>query len=190
MQSANTEALCASLVAVAEDECPALLPNARAAYIKFARVFSLFAKCHYLYNGSRVTEEDIDQLGTYMYTQNYICCERLRTTYTSTFIFAETNIQEFMAFYRKTFPRATVLPKMHVLEEHTVPWMRRWHIGAGMMGEQGAESIHAHFQHLERIYAGIPNALKRMEWLMKEHYIETDPSTASLCPEVKRRKKN
>ncbi len=92
LQSANTEALRASLVAVAEDKCPALLPNARAAYIKFARVFSLFATCHHLYNESRVTEEDIDQLGTYTYTQNYICCEWPRTARTSTFIFAETNI--------------------------------------------------------------------------------------------------
>ncbi len=101
-------------------------------------------------------------------------------------MFAEKNIQEFMRFYQETFPDATVLPKMHILEDHTVPWMRRWHIGAGLMGEQGAESIHAHFQHLERVYAGMLNALKRMECLMKEHYIETAPSTASLCPPVKR----
>jgi len=98
------------------------------------------------------------------------------------------NINEFMRDYREAFPQATVLPKMHILEDHVIPWMRRWRIGAGLMGEQGAESIHAHFQHLERIYAGIPNALKRMECLMKEHYIETAPCTASLCPPVKRKK--
>ena len=36
-----------------------------------------------------------------------------------------------------------------------------------VMEKQEAESIHAHFQHLERIYAGILNVLKRTECLMK-----------------------
>ena len=101
------------------------------------------------------------------------------------------NIQDFMEVYREKFPEATIciLPKMHILEDHVIPWMKQWQIGAGLMGEQGAESIHAHFQNLERTYAGIPNAVKRMECIMKEHYIETAPSTASLCPpQVKRRK--
>ena len=34
------------------------------------------------------------------------------------------------------FPETTVtvLPKIHILEDHVVPWMRRWHIGAVLMG--------------------------------------------------------
>ena len=36
-------------------------------------------------------------------------------------------------------------------------WMHRWHLGAGMMGEQGAESIHAHMMRLDRIHQGIAN---------------------------------
>ena len=67
-------------------------------------------------------------------------------------------IQDFMEVYREKFPEATILPKMHTLEDHVIPWMKQWQIGAGLMGEQGAESIHAHFQNLERTYAGIPNA--------------------------------
>jgi len=65
LQSASTEALCSSLIAVAEQKCPTLLPNARAACTKFVRAFSLFAKCHHLYNGWGVSEEDIDKLGTH-----------------------------------------------------------------------------------------------------------------------------
>lgn len=34
--------------------------------------------------------------------------------------------------------------EMHMLEEHVVPWLKEWHIGFRMMGEQGAESIHAY----------------------------------------------
>ena len=44
-----------------------------------------------------------------------------------------------MGYYRLTFPQATVLPKMHILEDHVVPWIRRWRVGFGFMGEQGAE---------------------------------------------------
>ncbi len=42
-----------------------------------------------------------------------------------------------MTFYRETFPHASVL---HTLEEHIVDLVG---VGLGLMGEQGAESIHA-----------------------------------------------
>ena len=35
--------------------------------------------------------------------------------------FTEKNIKKFMASYRAKFPWATVLPKMHVMEDHTIP---------------------------------------------------------------------
>ena len=39
---------------------------------------------------------------------------------------------------------------MHMLEEHVVSWIQKWGVGFGLMGEQGAESIHAHFNSLSR----------------------------------------
>ena len=57
-----------------------------------------------------------------------------------------------MAHYRSSFPHATVLPKMHILKDHVIQWLRRWHVGAGVMGEQGAESLHAHPNKLEEDY--------------------------------------
>ena len=62
---------------------------------------------------------------------------------------SEKNIKSFMAYYWATFPLATVLPKMHILEDHIVPWIRRRQVGFGFMGEQGAESIHAYFNSLK-----------------------------------------
>lgn len=94
-----------------------------------------------------------------------------------------------MAFYRSNFPSATVLPKMHILEEHVVPWLRRWKLGSGLMGEQGAESIHAHIMKLERIHQGIPDELDRLKYIMNEHILESDPSLTSLVPPPKRRKR-
>ena len=84
-----------------------------------------------------------------------------------------------MAFYRASFPEATILPKMHLLEDH-VPWFKRWHLGFGLMGEQGAESIHAHLMKLERIYQGID--VERLKYIFKEHMLVSAPSLISPAP--------
>ena len=36
-----------------------------------------------------------------------------------------------------------------MLEDHVVPWMRKWHWALGLHREQGAESIHNIFNTLE-----------------------------------------
>ena len=58
--------------------------------------------------------------------------------------FVDLDIKRFMSYYRTSFPRAdyptaSVLPKMHLLESHMVDWLRKYHLGTGLMGEQGAE---------------------------------------------------
>ena len=105
----------------------------------------------------------------------------------STFI--DHNIQAFMAYYRSTFPHATVLPKMHMLEAHVIPWMETWHVGFGIMGEQGAESIHKHLNSLERTYQSIPDHVDRMRNIMKEHLRHTAPSMVVLQPAPKKRRR-
>ncbi len=71
-----------------------------------------------------------------------------------------------------------------------MPWLRKWRLGAGLMGEQGAESIHAQFMKLERTHHGIPNAVDRLKYIMKEHLIASDPSLTGLRPPVKKYKKS
>ncbi len=105
------------------------------------------------------------------------------------YIVIETNIINFLKFYRHSFPKATVLPKMHTLEDHVVPWVRRWRLGSGLMGEQGAESIHAHIMKLERIHQGILDDVERLRYIMKEHVLESDPSLTCLIPAPKKRGK-
>ena len=95
----------------------------------------------------------------------------------------------FLKFYRENFSHASILPKMHILEDHVVPWMRRWKVGSGVMGEQGAESIHAHINQLERTYQGIPDDVDRLKYIFKEQALESDPSLTSLRPPLKKRKK-
>lgn len=94
-----------------------------------------------------------------------------------------------MKFYREEFPDATVLPKMHMLEEHVVPWLEKWHVGFGLLGEQGIESIHAHFNCLGRTYRSIPEETARLRHLMKEHLLHVAPDNIAATPEVKRRKR-
>ena len=81
-----------------------------------------------------------------------------------------------MTLYHEDFPSATILPKMHIMEDHVVPWMQRWKVGSGLMGEQGAESIHAHLMKLERVHQGIPNDLDRLKYIFKEQTLESAPS--------------
>ena len=99
-----------------------------------------------------------------------------------------------MAYYRENFPRTTfpaasVLPKMHLLECHMVDWLRQHHLGTGLMGEQGAESIHTHLHRLENTYATIPNRLDRLKQIFKMYSVEVDPSLQTLKPAIKTRKR-
>ena len=70
-----------------------------------------------------------------------------------------------------------------------IPWLERWHIGAGFMGEQGAESIHAHLMKLERVYHGISNPVERLKYIFKEQILESAPSLVSLQPPPQKRRK-
>lgn len=78
---------------------------------------------------------------------------------------------------------------MHILEDHVIPWLRKWHVGAGLMGEQGAESLHAHLHKLERDYCGITNSVDRLKYIFKMYNVETAPQLLELAPDIKRRKR-
>ena len=52
-------------------------------------------------------------------------------------------------------PTATVPIKMHLVEDHAVQWAAAYHVGYGLLGEQGAESIHAKFTQLSLAFVSI-----------------------------------
>ena len=64
-----------------------------------------------------------------------------------------------------------------------VPWLKRWRLGSGLMGELGAESIHTRLMKLERTHQGISNELDRLKYIVKEHMLESDPSLSCLRPQ-------
>ena len=77
-----------------------------------------------------------------------------------------------MAYYQSQFSTATVTPKLHILEEHVVPWIKKWGMGFGLSGEQGAESIHAYFNKLRSTYNSIPERLSRLKQMMFAQHLK------------------
>ena len=87
----------------------------------------------------------------------------------------ETLIAHFMEDFRSSFPDSSIPVKMHMLEEHTVPWARKTHVGFGLLGEQGAESIHARFNGLQRTYHSVPDKVQQLVLMVKEHLLSVAP---------------
>jgi hypothetical protein len=99
------------------------------------------------------------------------------------------NIDEFLSYYRSNFPEATITPKLHMLEDHVVPFIRAWRVGLGMMGEQGAESIHARFNALQRTYSNITNSVQQLKCKVLEHLRQICLSNVARQPPPQKRLK-
>ena len=87
-----------------------------------------------------------------------------------------------MKFYRETFPEASITPKLHLLEDHIVDFLGQWRVGFGMLGEQGAESIHAAYNNLKRVYANVHDREERLRLVTQEHH-------RRICPLLQRQGK-
>ena len=81
-----------------------------------------------------------------------------------------------------------MLPKVHLLEAHVPGWIEKWGVGLGLLGEQGAESIHTSLNNIDRSYLNMPNKVDRLLYAVKEHHLRVDPAHQQLAPPNKRRK--
>ena len=149
---------------------------------KFSVAFTLFSKCHNIYDKCQITQNEIDSLGK-SFTLG------IQTQYCYLVHIVGPHITSFLCYYKEQFPYATVTPKLHILEQHIVPWLDKWKVGLGLMGEQGAESIHAHFNSLKRTYQAIPNGVDRLQYIMKEHFLHTAPANVTARPPPAKRPK-
>ena len=59
-------------------------------------------------------------------------------------------------------------------------------MGFGLLGEQGIESIHAHFNRLKRTYTSVPEEVDRLRTLMTEHLLHIAPEHVAATPDIKR----
>ena len=130
---------------------------------KFTKLFSLHSQIHHLIGGSGpLGKEDIEE--------------------------AEQKIDGYMNYWRTEFPSESVTLKQHLLEVHTVPWLRKYKVGFGLMGEQGFESIHAKINEVEKNYRGELNQTKKGLYVLEKHFIQTAPEVLSETPKINRRK--
>ena len=64
-----------------------------------------------------------------------------------------------------------ITPNLQLFEAHTVPAIRRLRVGLGLLAKQGSEIIHARFNELDRNDHSIPNTLKHLEAVAKQHVV-------------------
>ena len=99
----------------------------------------------------------------------------------------EQEIDEFVSFFRATFPEATFPPKTHILEEHVIPFMRKWHFPLSFFGKQGGESIHREFVQLASTFSHVKSATSRLKKMLDMHYLAVHPKKRERIPEKKKR---
>lgn len=89
---------------------------------------------------------------------------------------AKKSIRKYMFFFRQKFPDESVTPKQHMLEVHVPAWLSIWKFGMALHGEQGVEQTHAVVNALKPRVRHIKSEKKKIDTLMKEHYLVTAPN--------------
>ncbi|KAI8512001.1 hypothetical protein Bbelb_111010 [Branchiostoma belcheri] len=102
----------------------------------------------------------------------------------------DCSIKHFLAKYRELFPTSSVSVKMHLLEEHVIPWIRCWGVGLGFHGEQGVEQVHAVFNRINRSTSSIPDAVRRLKSTLETHLLQVHPGRQDGVPAPKKRRRN
>lgn len=96
-----------------------------------------------------------------------------------------------MLSLRSNWPDISITPKLHMVEDHILPFLSRWRVGCGFLGEQGGESIHSRMNIMGKRYDNIRNRAKRLEYLMNCHLSQVNPeSRANKVAKKKRTFKN
>ena len=100
----------------------------------------------------------------------------------------DTAIENYLTYFRERFPHVRISLKQHLLEDHVVPWIMRYHYGFGFFGEQGMESIHHAIRKIAENHSGIVKPLDRLLSTIEEHHLHIQPDIRSHVPPIKKRK--
>ncbi|XP_066934119.1 uncharacterized protein [Clytia hemisphaerica] len=100
----------------------------------------------------------------------------------------DTAIKKFFVHYRDNFKQSITI-KLHMLECHILKFIKKWRIGLGMYGEQGAESIHPEFNSLRKTYASHKPAEKRLQTMVEQHLLRVAPEVRVTVPKPPTRKR-
>ena len=78
----------------------------------------------------------------------------------------------YMTYCSKNWPKETIPPNLHVLENHAADFIVTWPLpGHVVYGEQSAESIHKIFRLLQRAYCSMQPATIRLQSMVKKNII-------------------
>ena len=123
----SIDVLRGNIIGTAQDN-PSLQESAESVGEKFTALLRHFTKCRNGYNSSSFMNEKIKELGMCSKSALQKCLILYPYLYSQ-----RRTSKHSCHFTEQPFPDATVLPKMHILEEHTIPWLQRWHLGSGLM---------------------------------------------------------
>ena len=82
------------------------------------------------------------------------------------------NIHNLLVYCRKNWPKETIPPNLHMLEDHAADFLERSLPVHGVFGEHDAESIHKIFKLLQRTYCLIMQPAIRLQSMLKKNIIE------------------
>ena len=101
----------------------------------------------------------------------------------------QESISIYMKNYRDYFPGKSVTPKMHILENHVLPFIKKFGFGFGLLSEQGGELLHASMVRFSARASGIRNNTKRMRSIVQSHHIHNSPFLRTFWPVKQERQK-
>ena len=80
----------------------------------------------------------------------------------------------YMTYCGKNWPKETIPPNLHVLENHAADFIVTWPLpGHVVYGEQSAESIHKIFRLLQRAYCSMqPGTTPLQSMLKRKSYLD------------------
>ena len=165
LQRSVTHQLAYAHVPTISSRCPGLLPEALVVAERYDKLMTFYADCHQIFSSSgAVNAETLFEL--------------------------EAKIKFFMSTARSEIvqrSRGHITPKLHLLECHVVPSMRRFGVGLGLLGEQGGESIHAEFNLLQTTFRSVVRELDRLKMVVQQHCLTTLPQELAKVPSSRRK---
>ena len=99
----------------------------------------------------------------------------------------QADIDSYMKLYKTFFPEQNVLPKMHILQDHCVNFIRSTGFGLGLLGEQGGELLHSTLSKFEQRSQGIRNDKKRMRCQLEAHHLSNSAEVREKFPRIQSR---
>ena len=149
-----------------QTRCPDLCPEATKIADRYVALMNSYATCRAKFSHCKpVDDADLGQL--------------------------QQDIEKFLALCRNEVVSRKfghITPKLHLLEEHTVPLMKRVRVGLGLLAEQGAESLHSSLNSLNFKYKSIPRELLRLQTVAAQHLLTTTNEAIALRPAPRKRK--